>query len=35
MVVDGANGAAYKVGPTVFHELGAHVDEIHTGCSKI
>ena len=30
MVVDGANGAAYKVGPTVFHELGAHVDEIHT-----
>ncbi len=28
MVVDAAHGAAYKVGPTVFSELGAKVDAI-------
>lgn len=30
VVVDCANGAAYKVGPTLFHELGAKV--ISRGC---
>ncbi len=30
IVVDGANGAAYRVGPAVFEELGAHVIELHT-----
>jgi phosphoglucosamine mutase len=30
IVVDGANGAAYKVAPAVFHELGADVVKI--GC---
>lgn len=31
IVVDGANGAAYQIAPTVFHELGAEV--ISIGCS--
>lgn len=31
IVVDGANGAAYQVAPSVFHELGAEVVAI--GCS--
>lgn len=31
IVVDGANGAAYQIAPTVFHELGA--DVISIGCS--
>jgi phosphoglucosamine mutase len=31
IVVDGANGAAYQIAPTVFHELGAEVFSI--GCS--
>jgi phosphoglucosamine mutase len=30
IVVDGANGAAYRVGPNVFEELGAKVIAIHT-----
>ncbi len=30
IVVDGANGAAYRVGPSVFEELGAKVTAIHT-----
>jgi phosphoglucosamine mutase len=30
VVVDGANGAAYRVGPAVFEELGAKVIAIHT-----
>ncbi len=30
VVVDGANGAAYRVGPAVFEELGAKVVAIHT-----
>ena len=30
IVVDGANGAAYRVGPAVFEELGASVTAIHT-----
>lgn len=30
IVVDGANGAAYRVGPAVFEELGAKVIAIHT-----
>jgi phosphoglucosamine mutase len=30
IVVDGANGAAYRVGPAVFEELGAKVFAIHT-----
>ena len=30
IVVDCANGAAYKVGPTAFWELGAEVIDIHT-----
>ncbi len=30
VVVDGAHGAAYRVGPAVFEELGAHVVAIHT-----
>ena len=30
VVVDGANGAAYRVGPAVFEELGAKVTAIHT-----
>ena len=30
IVVDGANGAAYRVGPAVFVELGAKVIAIHT-----
>ncbi|MBA3458160.1 MAG: phosphoglucosamine mutase, partial [Deltaproteobacteria bacterium] len=30
IVVDGANGAAYRVGPAVFEELGAKVTAIHT-----
>jgi phosphoglucosamine mutase len=30
IVVDGANGAAYRVGPLVFEELGATVTAIHT-----
>ena len=30
IVVDGANGAAYRVGPLVFEELGAKVTAIHT-----
>ncbi len=30
IVVDGAHGAAYKVGPSVFEELGATVIAIHT-----
>ena len=30
IVVDGAHGAAYKVGPSVFEELGAKVIAIHT-----
>ncbi|MBL0213129.1 MAG: phosphoglucosamine mutase [Myxococcales bacterium] len=30
IVVDGANGAAYRVGPAVFEELGAQVIAIHT-----
>jgi phosphoglucosamine mutase len=30
IVVDGANGAAYRVGPAVFEELGAKVVAIHT-----
>jgi phosphoglucosamine mutase len=30
VVVDGANGAAYRVGPAVFEELGARVTAIHT-----
>ncbi len=30
IVVDGANGAAYRVGPSVFEELGATVTAIHT-----
>jgi phosphoglucosamine mutase len=29
IVVDGANGAAYRVGPLVFEELGAHVIAIN------
>jgi phosphoglucosamine mutase len=29
VVVDGANGAGYRVGPTVFEELGARVIAIH------
>lgn len=31
IVVDGAHGAAYQVGPDVFHELGATV--VKVGCS--
>jgi phosphoglucosamine mutase len=31
IVVDGANGAAYQIAPTVFHELGAEVVAI--GCA--
>lgn len=31
IVVDGANGAAYQIAPTVFHELGA--DVIAIGCT--
>ncbi|VWX63096.1 phosphoglucosamine mutase [Burkholderiales bacterium 8X] len=31
IVVDGAHGAAYQVGPRVFHELGA--DVVSIGCS--
>ena len=30
VVVDGAHGAAYRVGPAVFEELGASVIAIHT-----
>jgi phosphoglucosamine mutase len=30
IVVDGAHGAAYRVGPAVFEELGASVVAIHT-----
>jgi len=30
IVVDGAHGAAYRVGPAVFEELGARVTAIHT-----
>ncbi|MBA3499649.1 MAG: phosphoglucosamine mutase [Myxococcota bacterium] len=30
IVVDGAHGAAYRVGPAVFEELGAKVVAIHT-----
>jgi phosphoglucosamine mutase len=30
VVVDAAHGAAYRVGPAVFEELGAKVIEIHT-----
>jgi phosphoglucosamine mutase len=30
VVVDGAHGAAYRVGPAVFEELGAKVIAIHT-----
>lgn len=30
IVVDGANGAGYRVGPAVFEELGARVIAIHT-----
>ncbi len=30
VVVDGAHGAAYRVGPAVFEELGARVTAIHT-----
>ncbi len=30
IVVDGAHGAAYRVGPAVFEELGAKVHAIHT-----
>ena len=30
IVVDGAHGAAYRVGPSVFEELGAKVIAIHT-----
>ena len=30
IVVDGAHGAAYRVGPAVFEELGANVIQIHT-----
>ncbi len=30
IVVDGAHGAAYRVGPAVFEELGAKVSAIHT-----
>ena len=30
VVVDGAHGAAYRVGPAVFEELGARVVAIHT-----
>ncbi|HTR53862.1 MAG TPA: phosphoglucosamine mutase [Kofleriaceae bacterium] len=30
IVVDGAHGAAYRVGPAVFEELGAKVFAIHT-----
>jgi phosphoglucosamine mutase len=30
IVVDAAHGAAYRVGPTVFEELGAKVHAIHT-----
>ena len=30
IVVDGAHGAAYRVGPSVFEELGAKVFAIHT-----
>ena len=30
VVVDGAHGAAYRVGPAVFEELGAKVVAIHT-----
>jgi phosphoglucosamine mutase len=30
LVVDGAHGAAYRVGPAVFEELGATVTAIHT-----
>jgi len=30
VVVDGAHGAAYRVGPAVFEELGAQVIAIHT-----
>ncbi len=30
VVVDGAHGAAYRVGPAVFEELGAQVVAIHT-----
>jgi len=30
IVVDGANGAGYRVGPLVFEELGARVIEINT-----
>lgn len=30
IVVDGANGAGYRVGPSVFEELGARVIAIHT-----
>jgi phosphoglucosamine mutase len=30
VVVDGAHGAAYRVGPAVFEELGAKVTAIHT-----
>jgi phosphoglucosamine mutase len=30
LVVDGAHGAAYRVGPAVFEELGAKVTAIHT-----
>jgi phosphoglucosamine mutase len=29
VVVDGANGAGYRVGPSVFEELGAKVIQIH------
>ena len=29
-MIDGANGAAYRVGPAVFEELGASVTAIHT-----
>ena len=31
LVVDGANGAAYKIAPAVFHELGA--DVVRIGCA--
>jgi phosphoglucosamine mutase len=30
IVIDGAHGAGYRVGPAVFEELGAHVIAIHT-----
>jgi len=33
VVLDCANGAAYKVGPTVFEELGADVTAIMGGCT--